>query len=116
MKVIKYIIIAVIGIILYGAIFGEDTPHNELNDSKLRAEILLTSEAKGVIKYPATFKRVEFLSVKHSDTLTSKLYYTASNSFGVPVQRCARLWVLLNEDDSINPKGGGDVEHGECKH
>tara|TARA_R110000803_G_scaffold169744_1_gene232754 strand:- start:887 stop:1246 length:360 start_codon:yes stop_codon:yes gene_type:complete len=116
MKTLRNLLLVVFGIIILFAVFEEDTP-NELTDTKMRARMLLTKEAKSIIKYTKSFKHVEFVSVKQGDTLTSKLYYTAKNLLGVSVERCASVWVMLNEDDSVNVNApSGNIKHNECKH
>ena len=115
-KIAKYIILASIGIIAYGYFTAPPTPTNELADSKIRSQIVLVDKAKKSLKYPDTYKKVGFIASKSGDTLNSQLLYTGQNAFGVPVEMCVTGWLTLNEDGSINPNGGGDIEHGECKH
>ena len=116
MKTVKNLLLVLVGIIILSSVFAADTI-TPLSESKIKADMYLTKEAKSIIKYTETFNRIKFLSVKQGDTLTSTLYYTAKNAFGVPVERCVSAWVLVNIDGSINTDNkGGDVEHGECKH
>ena len=116
MKTVKNLLLVLVGIIILSSVFAADTI-TPLNASKTQAAIYLTNEAKSIIKYTDTFSRVNFLSVKKGDVLTSTLYYTAKNSFGVSVERCASISVFVNLDGSINAdKNSGNIEHGECKH
>ena len=111
-KIFKFLIYSIIGLCLIGYFLG-DNKENDLADSKIKMRMYLEEEAKKVLKYPETYDYKSFYSELKGDTLTGSLSYTAKNSFGVPVSRDAKVWVILTDSIIDASKPSGDITHSE---